>query len=64
MSSGNAPISQAFQESDRVLAQSVKTVTDLILLPAVINLDFADVRNTLKGSGIALIGFRHRQRPQ
>jgi cell division protein FtsZ len=57
MSSGNAPISQAFQESDRVLAQSVKTVTDLILLPAVINLDFADVRNTLKGSGIALIGF-------
>lgn len=57
MSSGNAPISQAFQESDRVLAQSVKTVTDLILLPAVINLDFADVKNTLKGSGIALIGF-------
>lgn len=57
MSSGNAPISEAFSESDRVLAQSVRTVTDLILLPAVINLDFADVRNTLKGSGIALIGF-------
>lgn len=56
-SAGNAPISQAFSESDRVLAQSVKTVTDLILLPAVINLDFADVRATLKGSGIALIGF-------
>ena len=57
MASGNAPISQAFQESDRVLAQSVKTVTDLILLPAIINLDFADVQNTLKNSGIALIGF-------
>ena len=39
------------------MAQSVKTVTDLILLPAVINLDFADVKSTLKGSGIALIGF-------
>jgi len=57
MSSGNTPISQAFRESDGVLAQSVKTVTDLILVPALINLDFADVRNTLKGSGIALIGF-------
>lgn len=54
---GKAPISEAFAESDRVLAQSVRTVTDLILLPAVINLDFADVKSTLKGSGIALIGF-------
>ena len=57
MASGNAPISQAFQESDRVLAQSVKTVTDLILLPSIINLDFADVKSTLACSGIALIGF-------
>jgi len=55
--SGNAPISEAFSESDRVLAQSVKTVTDLILMPAVINLDFADVKSTLASSGIALIGF-------
>lgn len=57
MVSGTQPISEAFAESDRVLAQSVKTVTDLILMPAVINLDFADVRNTLKDSGISLIGF-------
>ena len=57
MASGNAPIATAFQESDRVLAQSVKTVTDLILLPAVINLDFADVKSTLEDSGLALIGF-------
>lgn len=57
MVSGTAPISEAFAESDRVLAQSVKTVTDLILCPAFINLDFADVRNTLKDSGISLIGF-------
>lgn len=54
---GNLPIAQAFGESDKVLAQSVKTVVDLILVPAVINLDFADVRNTLTSSGIALIGF-------
>lgn len=57
MVSGTQPISDAFAESDRVLAQSVKTVTDLILRPAFINLDFADVRNTLKDSGISLIGF-------
>ena len=57
MVSGTAPISEAFAESDRVLAQSVKTVTDLILCPAFINLDFADVKNTLKDSGISLIGF-------
>ena len=57
MTSGNAPISQALSDSDNVLAQSVKTVVNLILLPAVINLDFADVRNTLANSGVALIGF-------
>ncbi len=57
MTNGNSPISQAFNESDKVLAQSVKTVVNLILLPAVINLDFADVRNTLKDAGVSLIGF-------
>lgn len=57
MASGNAPIDQAFKESDGILAQSVKTVADLILVPALMNLDFADVRSTLKGSGIALIGY-------
>ena len=57
MTSGNAPISQAFNDSDNVLAQSVKTVVNLILLQAVINLDFADVRNTLKDAGVSLIGF-------
>jgi len=57
MVNGSRPIGEAFSESDRILAQSVKTVTDLILMPAFINLDFADVKNTLKDSGIALIGF-------
>ncbi len=54
---GNSPISEAFHESDKVLARSVKTVVDLILLPAIINLDFADVKSTLTNSGLALIGF-------
>ena len=57
ITNGNNPISNAFNESDKVLAQSVKTVVNLIMLPAVINLDFADVRSTLENSGVALIGF-------
>ena len=57
ITNGNTPISEAFASSDRVLAQSVRTVVNLILLPAVINLDFADVRNTLKDSGVGLIGY-------
>lgn len=64
LSNGNRPINEAFSESDRVLAQSVKTVTDLILMPAIINLDFADVKSTLKDSGIALIGFGMGQGPK
>ena len=57
MMNGNKSIAEAFAESDRVLAQSVKTITDLILLPGLINLDFADVKATLEGKGLALIGF-------
>lgn len=57
VTSGDAPIGDAFGESDNVLAQSVKTIVNLILLPAIINLDFADVRATLTNSGVALIGF-------
>ena len=57
MMAGNAPISEAFNQSDNVLAQSVKTVVNLILLPAVINLDFADVKSTLENSGVSLIGY-------
>ncbi len=57
MINGNRPIAEAFATSDAVLAQSVKTITDLIILPGLINLDFADVRTTLKDKGVALIGF-------
>lgn len=57
MDSGNLPIGEAFSKADAVLTQSVKTVTDLILMPSIINLDFADVKATLLDSGVALIGF-------
>ena len=57
MMNGTRSLAEAFSESNKVLAQSVKTITDLIVVPGIINLDFADVRNTLKDKGIALIGF-------
>ena len=54
---GNAEVEDAFKESDRILARSVQTVSDLILVPGKMNLDFADVRSTLQNGGIALIGY-------
>jgi len=55
--SGAKSVKAAFAESDELLSQTVKTITDIILLPGVINLDFADVKNILKDKGLALIGF-------
>ena len=53
---GKMSIGKAFEASDQVLASSVKTVTDLILVHGIINLDFADVKATLSGKGLSLIG--------
>ena len=57
MNDSNALIGNAFKNADSVLAQSVSTVVKLICLPAIINLDFADVKNTLTKSGVGLIGY-------
>lgn len=53
---GNIPFQEAFLEADNVLRQGVQTITDLIAVPALINLDFADVRSVMQGQGTALIG--------
>lgn len=57
MTHGNEPFLTAYKYADDVLTQSVKTVADLILMPAIQNLDFADVKATLENSGVAFIGF-------
>lgn len=57
MNYGLKSINAAFEESDAVLSRSVKIVADLIMSCGVINLDFADVRNTLKESGVSIIGY-------
>lgn len=53
---GRKPLTEAFQAADNVLRQGVQTVTDLIAVPAFINLDFADVRAIMENQGSALIG--------
>ncbi len=50
------PLVQAFKEVDNVLRQGVQSISDLIAVPAVINLDFADVKNVMQRRGNALIG--------
>src|SRR5947199_449193 len=46
----------AFREADNVLRQGVQGITDLITIPGLINLDFADVRTVMSDAGTALIG--------
>jgi cell division protein FtsZ len=47
---------EAFRLADDVLLQGVQGITDLIMTPGLINLDFADVRSVMSGAGNALMG--------
>jgi cell division protein FtsZ len=47
---------EAFRVADDVLRQGVQGVSDLVTLPGLINLDFADVRTVMSGAGTALLG--------
>jgi cell division protein FtsZ len=49
-------ILEAFQEADDILRQGVQGITDLITVPGLINLDFADVRLVMHEAGSALMG--------
>lgn len=53
---GSLSFQDSFREADNVLRQGVQTITDLIAVPAFINLDFADIRTVMEGQGSALIG--------
>ncbi len=46
----------AFREADDVLRQGIQGITDLITIPGLINLDFADVRTIMQDAGSALMG--------
>ena len=52
----HAGIGDAFKTADNVLKQAVKGISDLILTPGLINLDFADVKTIMSVGGMAIMG--------
>ncbi|MBW2055195.1 MAG: cell division protein FtsZ [Deltaproteobacteria bacterium] len=56
LASKNAKMTDMFKKADEILLHSVKGITDLIMMPGLINLDFADVRTTMSKAGMAIMG--------
>ncbi len=52
----NARMLDMFRRADEILLHSVKGITDLIMMPGLVNLDFADVRTTMSKAGMAIMG--------
>jgi cell division protein FtsZ len=52
----NLSLLEAFKKADDILYHAVKGISDLIMIPGLINLDFDDVKNIMSGMGIALMG--------
>ena len=50
------PILESFRMADDILRQGVQGITDLITVPGLVNLDFADVRTIMRDAGSALMG--------
>ena len=51
----NLPMNQAFQVADEITARAIKGITDTIMFPSLMNIDFADVRAIMDGAGVAVI---------
>ena len=56
LASKNAKMIEMFKKADEVLLHSVKGITDLIMMPGLVNLDFADIRTTMSRAGLAIMG--------
>jgi cell division protein FtsZ len=56
LASKNATMLEMFKKADEILLHSVKGITDLIMMPGLVNLDFADIRTTMSKAGMALMG--------
>ncbi len=52
----NIPITQAFELADEILKQGVQGISELITVPGMINLDFADIQSAMKNAGSAMMG--------
>lgn len=49
-------VQSAFEQCDNVLMQAVEGISDLITMPGIINVDFADIRSVMENAGSALMG--------
>lgn len=56
LASKNAKMVDMFRKADEILLHSVKGITDLIMMPGLVNLDFADVKTTMSKAGMAIMG--------
>lgn len=56
ISGRNMSLPDAFKKADDILYNGVKGISDLIMVPGLINLDFADVKNVMSEMGLALMG--------
>ena len=56
VANANTTFKEAFQMADEVLQQGVRGITDLMVMPGLINLDFADVRSVMSEMGKAMMG--------
>ena len=56
LASKNATMVEMFKKADEILLHSVKGITDLILMPGLVNLDFADVKTIMAKAGMAIMG--------
>ena len=56
LASKNAKMVDMFKRADEILLHSVKGITDLIMRPGLVNLDFADVKTTMSKAGMAIMG--------
>ena len=56
IASADTTFKEAFQLADEVLQQGVRSITDLMVMPGLINLDFADVKSVMEEMGKAMMG--------
>lgn len=52
-------VKNAFEQCDNILRQAVEGISDLITMPGIINVDFADIRSVMENAGSALMGVGH-----
>jgi cell division protein FtsZ len=53
---GTMPMNQAFSQADQILSTSAKSLSEIITVPGIINVDFKDIETTMKDSGTAVMG--------